>query len=1081
MNPTLKKLLAPLASLWLTVVLLLMSMVVVLAGTTAQEHAGIWQVQSTYFHSFVTWIDFDLLFPLVKAKIPFGMPFPGGYTLIILLLANLLAAHTVRFKFTWKRTGVILVHLGLILLLLGEIVTSLFALETRMSITEGQSANWSADIREPELAVIDTSPEKHDAVAAIPEVRLQTGSVIPEGEQLPLTVKVEEYYPNSDLAGADPATRPTRATAGLGTGTAIVPRPRFTGAGDEASMVDMPSAYVTFQKGGQSVGTYLLSTLHGKGQTLNVDGKEYLVELRWRRYYKPFSLHLSDFSFDRYTGSSTPKNFSSRVRLIDPERGVDREVLIKMNEPLRYRGETYFQADWDKETEKTTILQVVRNPGWLAPYLACAVTALGMVMHFGLHLSRFFSKQSYVPATPAPAARPVPVLPADPRSRKKAKREKGAGARPELAAAQPWWGNMAWTFPIVVVAACGIYLLSTLRPMPQRRGDYDLRAFAQLPISHDGRVMPLDSLARNTLKVLSGKQSWKPDLKKGTRSREPIAWLAEMLAKPDAALDYPVFQVNHPQVVALLTPDPNMGPAQRRKLFTLHEVWTEGLVKEFERVRNVPARQRDLYDKKIAELGGKLNLYTRFLKTAKSGELNYLLDQGDVLSRQTPLDQSNPSPEWQQYMRQTTTAMSQIRMLERMNVDGLYVAPPRNGNEKWRPAEEIVLARLDPDGGRANFHAPAQQFFAMLDHYRAGNPEAFNRSIIQYEAELGRLAPDSMDKASVEVLFNRAEPFYACIILYVISFLLAVSSWLGWTAPLGRAAFWVLVLSFAVHTFGLVTRIYLSGRPPVTNLYSSAVFIAWGVLLLAGGLELIFRNGIGTVCAAIMGFLSLIIAHHLSAEGDTMRMLEAVLDTNFWLATHVVIITLGYAATFLAGLLGAIYVIRGVLTKSLGAELGKVLARMTYGVLCAAILFSFVGTVLGGLWADDSWGRFWGWDPKENGAILIVLWNAVVLHGRWGGILRERGVMLAAIFGNVVTAWSWFGTNMLGIGLHSYGFMDSAVFWLGLFVFSQFALIGIGLTPLSSWRSPIAQARTYGAARPPSAVAVPAAAKPEPA
>src|SRR5207244_2190084 len=159
----------------------------------------------------------------------------------------------------------------------------------------------------------------------------------------------------------------------------------------------------------------------------------------------------------------------------------------------------------------------------------------------------------------------------------------------------------------------------------------------------------------------------------------------------------------------------------------------------------------------------------------------------------------------------------------------------------------------------------------------------------------------------------------------------------------------------------------------------------------------------------------------LALTGDTMKVLQAVLDTNFWLATHVIIINLGYAATFLAGILGIVYVIRGFFTSSLNRDAGKDLIRMIYGVVCFAMPFSFIGTVLGGIWADQSWGRFWGWDPKENGAVLIVLANALLLHARWGGLVKDRGIACLAIFGNIVTSWSWFGTNMLGVGLHSYG------------------------------------------------------------
>jgi ABC-type transport system involved in cytochrome c biogenesis permease subunit len=184
-----------------------------------------------------------------------------------------------------------------------------------------------------------------------------------------------------------------------------------------------------------------------------------------------------------------------------------------------------------------------------------------------------------------------------------------------------------------------------------------------------------------------------------------------------------------------------------------------------------------------------------------------------------------------------------------------------------------------------------------------------------------------------------------------------------------------------------------------------------------------------------------------------MEMMRAVLDSNFWLTTHVLTVTLGYSAMFVAGFLAALYVVRGFFTRSLSATTARSLARMVYGIVCFATLFSFVGTILGGIWADQSWGRFWGWDPKENGALLIVLWNAVILHARWGGLVRERGLMNLALFGNIVTAFSWFGVNMLGVGLHSYGFMQSAFVWLMIFIASQLALIGLGLLPDPYWAS----------------------------
>jgi ABC-type transport system involved in cytochrome c biogenesis permease subunit len=245
----------------------------------------------------------------------------------------------------------------------------------------------------------------------------------------------------------------------------------------------------------------------------------------------------------------------------------------------------------------------------------------------------------------------------------------------------------------------------------------------------------------------------------------------------------------------------------------------------------------------------------------------------------------------------------------------------------------------------------------------------------------------------------------------------------------------------------------LEGRPPVTNLYSSAIFIGWGAAILGLVLERIHRTGLGIATATGVGFTTLVIAHNLAIGGDTMEMMRAVLDSNFWLATHVVAITIGYSATFVAGFLGILYILRGVFTRSLSEAGAKAAGKLIYGITCFATLFSFVGTILGGIWADQSWGRFWGWDPKENGALIIVLWCAVMLHARWGGLVQDRGLAAMAVFGNIVTSFSWFGVNMLGVGLHSYGFMDEAFAWLLVFVGSQMAIIALAFLPTKYWAS----------------------------
>jgi ABC-type transport system involved in cytochrome c biogenesis permease subunit len=348
----------------------------------------------------------------------------------------------------------------------------------------------------------------------------------------------------------------------------------------------------------------------------------------------------------------------------------------------------------------------------------------------------------------------------------------------------------------------------------------------------------------------------------------------------------------------------------------------------------------------------------------------------------------------------------------------------------------------------------------MASAFAANDPAAFNTALESYSGWVKQHFAARVRKTNVESVFNQLQPFYSAMVLYVLIFILACASWLVRPQTLGRYAFVLLLVTFVFHSAGLITRMYLEGRPPVTNLYSSAVFIGWGAVLLGILLERFFRNGIGSATAAMIGFITLLIAHHLSMDGDTMEMMRAVLDTNGWLATHVVCVTLGYASTFLAGFLALTYIVRGAFTPSLDRGTAQSLARMVYGIVCFATLFSFVGTILGGIWADQSWGRFWGWDPKENGALLIVLWNAIILHARWGGLVRQRGLMVLAVFGNVVTSWSWFGVNMLGVGLHSYGFMESAFPWLIGFGVSQLVFMVIGALPPHVWRSQLEPTRT---------------------
>ena len=381
-------------------------------------------------------------------------------------------------------------------------------------------------------------------------------------------------------------------------------------------------------------------------------------------------------------------------------------------------------------------------------------------------------------------------------------------------------------------------------------------------------------------------------------------------------------------------------------------------------------------------------------------------------------------------------------------------------NQKLDPSALFATQYAEAIKVREGVDPVILQYEDLAFAYSDQNVSEFNRLVNELYDLTTKRAGSTASTLSFEKTFNGFEPFYRSAIAYVVIFIVAALSWLipaikrdsELVRTLRNSAYYLTIIVLVCHTFGLAARMWIEGRPPVTNLYSSALFIGWASVLLCLGTEKYIRLGIASAMGALIGFSSLVIAHSLSLDsslnptGDTMEMMRAVLDSNFWLATHVVIITIGYSTTYLAGFIGIAYVffhIGCIISGKPENKLKKTLDSMIYGITCFSLLFSLVGTILGGIWADQSWGRFWGWDAKENGALLIVIWNALLLHARFSGIAKTRGLACIAIFGNVVTSWSWFGTNMLGVGLHSYGFMDKAFNYLMMFIISQMVIIGL--------------------------------------
>ena len=1054
-----------------------------------------------------------------------------------------------------KRSGVVVLHAGVLLMMFGQWFVSQYDVEEQITVWEGETVDWAHDIRRVELAIIDKakSADKDD-VTAIPLMANGTRSKYLdakriEHESLPFNVEVLDYFINSSLKAVD---KPTKATKGHGKTTEASAAKEATGTD---SFVNQASVYVriTDKDSDEDLGTYLLSQVQmqqGRGpmasliefdkETVEVGDKEFDIQLRFKRNYKPYSVNLVDVTREDYVGTTTPRVYASVVRLKDEEHNFDRELKIWMNNPQRYAGETFYQSGYIPfGSKEATTLQVVRNSGWMIPYVSCVVVGEGMLLHFFFVLLRFLNRRSsaqtlirYGLFSGGVFGVMVALLgftrqkqiDGKPNTEKPQRKKKSAPERFEIDdGTSGSFGRrlVGAIFPWVMVSLCAMMLYSAAKEKPPEAEELHLEAFGELPLLYEGRTKPFDTLARNTLRVLSGRESFKarydeatlkekwPTIEKklkkywskiadkdiskyqsdipglvdfieeetkanreqvvtyvdkNTCETQPaIRWLLDMASGAYAARDHKVFRIDNQEVLDTLG-------LNRRKgyRYSLEEILPG--MKEFDEQRALAARQAQeddsklsLFQKKILELGTKFRIVSTL--------------RGAFLPPELP---SLPSAEEFRENRQLAAQrIQQFRNEMELSAQRVMsTEPPLTvydaTQEKWVPysnswAEHFVKTQLLGEQPQASFGALNKALVAYLQaeegpaKERVAAVKEFNSQVAIYQEHLQNEKPTELvaqqgfvnswvekrfdNFYQFEAFFNKCSPFFYCQIFYILAFVLALFGWLGFAGTLNRSAFLVIVFTLIVHTLALGARIYISGRPPVTNLYSSAVFIGWSAVILGVGFELLFRNGVCNVIAGVSGFASLVIAHSLAGDGDTFVVLRAVLDTQFWLATHVVCITLGYGTTFFAGFLGVIFAFRNWFDRSFDAPARREMDRMIYGTLCFSILLSFIGTVLGGLWADDSWGRFWGWDPKENGALIIVLWNALVLHAKWDGWGKGRVLSMLAMGGNIVTLWSWFGVNELGVGLHSYGFTEGTLWNLAIVFFVQLVVMALAAAP----------------------------------
>lgn len=590
--------------------------------------------------------------------------------------------------------------------------------------------------------------------------------------------------------------------------------------------------------------------------------------------------------------------------------------------------------------------------------------------------------------------------------------------------------------------------------------EFSYSDLSMIPVLHEGRIKPLDTFARVHLLAIYGKST----IKNKTKNISANVWMWETIFEPEVAFDRRVFDIRNTEVVEALSLDLNQS-----HFYTFNEISVAlranfesiSKLRQISRKSQTPAQRQilDLYMKTLRyyEIARSFSLVEkRFILRSETNQkllgVNHILfsykdiiGKLDVLSKKVDDYKSSNKDKMnsdEQELISLYDEVSRIGMDDRTTV--FRIIPPQfkhSGDNWFSPWQALNVGAGTPK--TVEFY----RLFSILGPaYKIRDYKLFNDTAKSLKTLSFEMANDRVNETilGLEIKYNKFELFYSAIALYIFSFLLLSASFLFLKSRMQKAAFISLVTGFSLHAAGLVLRCVIMNRPPVTTLYESTLFVGAIAVLFAVILEIVKKGGMGTFIGSILGTVLLFLSFGYLTDGDSMGMLAAVLDTNFWLATHVVTITIGYGCCFVAGILSHVYLVQKYLETKNGKLFNtKELARNILGAALVALFFSVLGTILGGIWADQSWGRFWGWDPKENGAMLICLWLLFLIHGKISGVLKDTGFAVGMVITNTVVALAWFGVNLLAVGLHSYGFTENIALNLLYFCSSEvlFAVI----------------------------------------
>ena len=572
-------------------------------------------------------------------------------------------------------------------------------------------------------------------------------------------------------------------------------------------------------------------------------------------------------------------------------------------------------------------------------------------------------------------------------------------------------------------------------------------SFKDIPIQEEGRIKPLDTFSKNQLLRISGKRSIS-----GLSSSE---WLFGVLTDNSEILSIPVFNIRNPEVVQGLELD-----GRKSHKYTFREISNSINLKfeMLEKIHRKPEEHRTLVEEQLLEIffnathfkklkSGLLcvapiiPMYNPIIADrvgSSVGEKVSFFQIVQNMNSMVDLVDSIKSKNIENWSSADSSFYNILIILENMHVEkssAFKIIPSINGGEWLSPWGLINSGQLEGD---------YNDLLVSLESYVKSNYNkddlGMEQAMQSYEKSLYEIS-DSVPSISIlekETWYNKANLFVMSMVFYIIAFLVICTSLLFWPNILKKIALVSTGVGIGLHAYGLYLRMVIMGRPPVTTLYESILFVSFIAVLCALIIEYFRKDGLGVLIAALCGIIFHYMSFGYAADGDTLGMLVAVLNSNFWLATHVTTITIGYGTSIVAGLIGHIYLLYAIIYPKRKKKLKSIYNNM-FGVTILALFFTLFGTILGGIWADQSWGRFWGWDPKENGALLICMWQIFMIHLRLTDMVKSAGFAFGMIINNIIVIMAWFGVNLLSIGLHSYGFVSGIA--VNLVIFTSFELV----------------------------------------